>query len=180
MKQYLPTVGISFAMVVLAFLIFPRVTNISNQTLGASSGTDHLGYEQFLGGVTFGNVIATTTKGTTATLTAADMNGYDVIVLNPNIAAAETITFPASSTVRNFLPKAGMTQTTCFVNASTTATAAYTFAGGTGFTLEVASSTATVLGSSAIYPRKVGCFTFVREPATATTFDILALFSAYQ
>jgi hypothetical protein len=121
---------------------------------------------------------ATTTKGNT-TLKQSDVDGYDTVLLTANEVGITTLTFPASSTMSTWLPTAGDRQRTCFVNATTTASVQYTFAGGTGTTLLVASSSVTALGSKNIGPQKVGCFEFIRAPATPTTFDIIASFTSF-
>lgn len=129
-------------------------------------------------GELYTNTNATTTSVST-TIKASDINGYDTVLLNP-IVGSITVTFPASSTVATFLPTAGNRQRTCFQNATTTAGVNITFAGGTGFNLQVASSSATALGSSILAPQKIGCFDFVRGASSATTFDIEAAYTAFQ
>lgn len=124
--------------------------------------------------------LATTTQATAETLVPADVTGYDTVILTPNNPGNTTLTFFASSTATTWLPAAGDTQHVCFLNSTTTANVNYIFAGGTGTTLLVASSTATVLGSPRIGPQKVGCFDFIRGAATATTFDLLGAYTAYQ
>lgn len=121
---------------------------------------------------------ATTTTATTQTLIVSDVQGFDTVILTPNVGS-DTLTLFASSTASAWLPTAGNTQKTCFVNGTTTAGVNLTFAGGTGTKLLVASSSATALGSLNIGPQKEGCFTFTRADATATTFDILASFVSY-
>ena len=129
------------------------------------------------GGSLYSNTSATTTAGS-ETIKASDVNGYDTVILTPTVASA-TITFPASSTLATCLPAAGNTQKTCFVNGTTTAGVILTFAGGTGTSVQVASSSATALGALTLYPQKVGCFTFIRGNATPTTFDILGAYTAF-
>jgi hypothetical protein len=120
-----------------------------------------------------------TTTSLSTTLKASDFTGYNSILVTP-IVGNITLTFPASSTVSTFLPAAGDMQRTCFENSTTTAGVYITLAGGTGFDLQVASSSTTALGSTVIGPQKVGCVNFVRGKATATTFDIHAALSSYQ
>lgn len=123
---------------------------------------------------------ATTTMSGTETLVLADVANYDVVLLTPNVIGNTTLTLFASSTATTWLPTAGDRQKVCFVNATTTANVTYTFAGGTGTTLLVASSSISALGSKLILPQKMGCFDFVRASATATTFDILGSFTSFQ
>lgn len=122
---------------------------------------------------------STSTSATAYTLVAGDINAFDAVVITPNVGNL-TLTFPASSTVSTFLPAVGDHQHTCFVNGTTTANTQLIFAGGTGFNLQVASSSISVVGSTKILPGKTGCFDFIRGASTATTFDINAAFTAYQ
>ncbi len=124
------------------------------------------------------NVNATTSV-ISETLAVTDVAGYDTVVISPN-TVNPTLTFFASSTASTWLPSAGNEQDTCFVNGTTTAGSFITFAGGTGTKLLAASSSVSALGSLTIYPQKMGCFHFVRANSTATTFDILAAYTAYQ
>jgi hypothetical protein len=132
------------------------------------------------GGQLYSNPLSTTTMGATETLQLSDVNTYDTIILMPNVAGNTTLTLFASSTASTWLPNAGDIQKTCFINGTTTAATSYIFAGGTGTTLLVASSSASALGSLRIAPQKEGCFVFTRANATATTNDILSSFTAYQ
>ncbi len=124
------------------------------------------------GGLTFDYTNSTSTKRTTQTLTAADISNYSTIIMTPNTDAL-TLTLPASSTLSALIPNAGDWTVQCWVNATSTATATLTFAAGNGIDLEVASS------SLIIYPGNSGCFRFIRKPATATAFDIIAQFTAF-
>jgi hypothetical protein len=125
------------------------------------------------------NTNSTSTTATSQTLALSDVQGYDTVVLTPNVGS-DTVTFFASSTAATWLPTTGNSQTTCFINGTTTTGIVLTFAGGTGTKLQVASSSATVLGSTELLPQKEGCFTFTRANSTATTFDILAAYTAFQ
>lgn len=115
---------------------------------------------------------------TTGTLKLSDLNGYDTFLATPTGAAAnKTLTFFASSTASTWLPTAGDKQETCFVNSTTTAETTLTFAAGTGIDLETSSSTPTDL---TIEAGGHACFIFMRQSATASTFDISALMTEYQ
>ncbi len=124
-------------------------------------------------GVTYESVNSTSTSATSQTLKLSDVQGYDTVILTPNVGT-DTVTFFASSTATTWLPTAGYTQNTCFYNGTTTANVNLIIAGGTGVNVQVASSSATALGSLVIGPQKQGCFTFTRGNTTATTFDISA------
>lgn len=148
---------------------------------GATPGPDHYKLQQFFGGVMNGNVLATSTGS--ATMVKGFLKGYDTVIVNATGAAsAKTLTFFASSTATDWLPKAGNTQTTCFMNATTTAGVTLVFAAGTGIDLQVATSTGSTGGAFdlTIQPDSTACFKFIRKAATATAFDIEANMVEYE
>lgn len=151
--------------------------------LGGSAGPLHTEKQEFVGGVVYGNNIATSSRGS-ITLTAGDFRDWveaDVVILSTEGAeGTRTLTLTASSSVPDVLPNVGDSSKTCIYNATTSATTFITFAAGTGIDFEVASSSATALGSLRIGANSFGCFTFVRENVTATTFDIAALYTAFE
>lgn len=111
------------------------------------------------------------------TMRLSDVNGYDVVLVSPiGAAATKVLTFFASSTATAWLPAAGDMQETCFYNATGTVATTLTFAAGTGIDLETASSSPTDL---IILAGNTACFKFIRQPATASTFDISALMTEY-
>lgn len=116
-----------------------------------------------------------TTTPASMTLKLSDLQGYDTVLMNPTIGAI-TVTLFASSTASTWLPAAGDMQETCIVNATTTAAATITFAAGTGFDLETASSTPSDL---ALVGGNTACFKFIRQPATASAFDITAAMTEF-
>lgn len=118
---------------------------------------------------------STSTSATAQTLVVADVAGYDTVLMTPTIGAT-TLTFFASSTAASWLPVAGDTQETCFVNSTTTATATLIFAAGTGIDLETASSTRTDL---TVVGGATACFKFIRQKAFAASFDITAAMTEY-
>lgn len=131
------------------------------------------------GGTLKTNVSATSSSATSQTLVASDVNTYDTVIFTPTVGS-DTLTLFASSTATTFLPTAGNSQTTCIINGTTTTGVNLTLAGGTGTTLLAASSSATALGSLVIGPQKEGCLMFTRANATATTFDILSIFTTFK
>lgn len=154
----------------------------SGEPLGATPGGDFTNPVAFLAGVTNSNIVATTSQGS-VTVTANEFRTWangNMVSFSPGLVAGATVTFPASSTVSSLVPKAGDRQTFCIRNATTTANVLLTMAGSTGINLVVASSSATALGSKVLNTGKVGCVTLIRQPATATTFDIDALLTVYQ
>ena len=121
---------------------------------------------------------STTTTATAQTLIVSDVQGYDTVILTPNVGS-DTVTLFASTTASTWLPTAGDSQRTCFINGTTTPGINLTLAGGTGTPLLVASSSATALGSLVIGPQKKGCLDFTRGNTTATTFDIIASLTSF-
>lgn len=137
------------------------------------------------GGITFSYTNSTSTVATTQTLNAADLEvagaAYSTVVFTPNTASV-TLTFPASSTLSVFLPNAGDRTEQCWLNATGTAATKITFAAGTGWDFEVASTTlaaAATVAQSPLLPGNSTCFRFVRKAATASTFDIIAQLVTY-
>jgi hypothetical protein len=171
----------TLVIVVIGFTIIKPtvVVNAVNNVLGATSGPDHYNLEQFLGGFLKGNYYATTT-GAAVILKVSDVAGYDTISMKP-IVSATTVTFFASSTASSWLPQAGMQQTTCFLNATTTAAETLIFVAGVGIDLQSATSTGqTGARDVTISPNGTACFTFIRKAATASAFDIEANLTEYE
>lgn len=180
-------VFLSVAVLVIATLGFLGYKGLSQELslkVGANPGTDFYNPLSFLGGVTDGYSRSTTTTGTAVTLSASDLvnrdgGAYGVVVVSPNIGDT-TITFPASSTLKHFLPKVGSSARQCWVNATTSAGIDLIFAEGTGVILQKATSTAGGIGLPNITPNSVGCFNFVRGSTTPSQFDIYGLFTEYK
>lgn len=151
--------------------LFPKV----QVPLGANPGPDHYELQQFFGGLVRGNYVATTSQTAAATLKVSDIAERDVIAVQSVLGATDvTYTFFASSSARSWLPQAGMTQQTCFLNATTSTSVNLIFAGGLGIDLQVASSTGTLAKDVTIGANATACFTFIRKAATAASFDIEA------
>lgn len=132
----------------------------------------------FDAGLTLSYTNSTSTTATAETALAADIANYSTVIMTPNTGAI-TVTLPASSTLSSFIPTAGDRMDQCWYNATGTAAATITFAAGAGIDLEVASSTGKNAQGVAstnltIGAGNSGCFTFIRKPANATTFDIVA------
>ncbi len=94
-----------------------------------------------------GGVRATSTSGSAVPLLATDFDTENLIDVTLNIVDA-TLSFPATSTLRSFLPNAGDTRKLFIRNASTTAAMDLTITGGTGVLLKNASSTAVIVGDT--------------------------------
>ncbi len=154
------------------------VAAVFNSTMTAVTAT-FSGTVQTDGGFIQSSTSATSTITSAQTLIPSDISGFNTVILTPNVSS-DTVTLFASSTASAFLPVAGDSQQTCIMNGTTTAGINITLAGGTGTTLLVASSSATAVGSLVIAPQKIGCITFTRGNATATTFDILAALTVFK
>jgi hypothetical protein len=180
MTDIVRNIAVSLVVAATVAVLIVLGFNSHEQKPFGNAGADQYAYQSFYGGVLVGNTYATSTP-TSLTIKTNDVAYYDTVIVTPTGAAADkTITFPASTTASYWLPKPGNTQRTCFFNSTTTANVNLVFAGGTGFDLEVASSSATALGASTIAPGKWGCFTFVRGPQVATKYDISALYQAFK
>ena len=73
------------------------------------------------------------------------MDKEKVIAYTLNVQDA-TLTLPATSTLRWFIPQAGETRSIFIRNATTTASMDLTISGGTGMNLITASSTKAIVG----------------------------------
>lgn len=151
----------------------PVAGELRGTTLTLDGAGSTAGLLTMNGGALFSNTLSTSTGS--ATMNVSYLSGYDTVIVDATGAnSAKTLTFFASSTASSWLPTAGDTQRTCFVNA--TSGPSLIFAAGTGIDLEVATSTGGAGGAMdlTIAPNGMGCFTFVRGVVTATAFDIHA------
>ena len=171
---------VAVLVIAIAGFMYPKgttqVKEIIEKQLGSIVGPEIFDALRFGGGVTYGSTLSTSTAAS-MTLRKADLIGYDTVIVSPTgAAAAKTFTFFASSTAPDWLPIAGDTQKTCFLNATGTAATTLVFAAGTGIDLQVATSTGSAGGAfdKTISANATGCFTFIRKAATASTFDIEA------
>ena len=161
---------------------FPKGNTVVDRVIekvGAIAGPDIFDALRLGGGVTYGSVNSTTTPAA-MTLRVEDVMNYDTVIVRPTGAASTlTLTFFASSTAPHWLPKAGDTQRTCFMNATTTAASTITFAAGTGIDLQTASSSISDLILSA---DNSACFVFTRKSQVSTitnAYDIEASLTEY-
>ena len=179
-------VFLSVAVLVITLAIsswaFKPTVNVSVESprsFGSAFGLNDL--SEFEGGVEYHNVVATATTATTYTLAGKDIYNtqtgalYDTIMLTPQTGDI-TLTFPASSTMSNLLPRSGYRGEQCWQNASTTAGIDITFAAGTGIDLETASSSPTDL---TILANEWACFKWVRASSTSAAFDFGVLMTEY-
>lgn len=95
-----------------------------------------------------GGTRATSTDDTSATLLAADIDVENVVEFTPNVTGI-TLSLPASSTLSSIVPNASDCRDITIINATSTAGASFTLAGGTGTLLRKASTTAAVLPGGA-------------------------------
>lgn len=167
---------------VVVLIIAPLFKGTVERVVGAQPGPDFLNPVVFEESVTFSPpYTATTTNiGTAATLTQNDLisTGYFGVTLGGADEADFTYTFPASTTLTNFLPDVGSKKTISFFNvSSSTSEHVLIFAAGTGIDLEFASSS--VAGTQ---PSPLGVedgdtarFEFERQPTlSGTPGDITA------
>lgn len=156
------TLKVVLSVAVVIAIAGAYLVSRNESNLGATPGPVQLSYQEFYGGVLYGRTLATSSAQTTQTLVATDIVGYDTILFTPNTGDI-TLTLPASTTLKSFLPLRGQRQQTCFHNASTTAGIDVIFAAGTGIDLETASSTATDL---TILADQFACFQIIRKANT--------------
>lgn len=152
------------------------------ESFGATPGGTFTNKVEFLGGVQMSGVTASTTNGS-QTVTAGELRRWvnsAVVQLSPVTVAGGTITFPASSTIADILPKPGDTAEFCIQNATTTANVPQTIAGATGVSLNVASSSATALGSAVIRTGETGCIRLVRGAVQSAAYDLSILLTVFQ
>jgi hypothetical protein len=171
------------ALLVGAFALYAIETYTPSQPVGAVSGSDFYNQVNEHAGEVNSGQLATTSLSTAETISGNEFIGWansSVVSYIPIGTAADTITFPASSSLKSLVPNQGDSQRFCFRNATTTANVTLTFAGGTGTDLLVASSSVSALGSSVVASDKVACFTLMREAPTASTYDIEVLMTAFQ
>lgn len=152
-------------------------------TFGAASGPDVYAYATFFEGVRYAKTYASSTSNTSLTLASSDLGAgssapYDTVRYTPNVGTV-TLTLPASSTLRQFLPSAGNLARQCWYNATGTVGVFITFAGGTGTSLNTSSSTATAVGSKNIGPGEWGCFAVVRNGTGANANDLSFLMDSF-
>lgn len=114
-----------------------RIEKVS--TVGATAGNDFRSGPVFFydGAADGGGVFASSTgHGVVAgTLTAANMRDNNVIRMVVNSQANQVLTLPATSTMADILPEAGMHRTWLIENATTTAATTLTILKGAGINL---------------------------------------------
>ncbi len=121
---------------------------------------------RFASSSTSGGINSYVNSTTTATLSQSDLVGYSTVGILASTTAASTITLPASSTLTTLVANSGDVANFTIVNSSATATHVLTIAGGTGTTLQTASTSAVLAAS------KTGMLRLVRLPST----DVIAQF----
>lgn len=166
----------------LMFVLSPLLADTPIPSLGAVPGSEFYNPVVIADGATVSGSFATTSQGS-VTVTAAEFRKWvksGLVSFSPGLLAGATITLPASSTIPDVLPRAGDRMSFCIQNSTSTANVALTFAGGVGTKLNVASSSATALGSTKLFTGEMGCFNLIREVATSSAFDINAMLEVYQ
>lgn len=162
-------------MVGVGYLITTRPVAVQEAPpLGAAASPEVYNFTQFYDDIAVGgSTRATSTVNSAETLLAADFDTEKFIDYTPNVQAL-TLTLPASTTLRSFLPRAGMTRTIYIRNATTTSTASIdiTIAGNTGTLLKVATTTKKIFSDTDA--ANYGIITFIRKGNS----DIEAIFNS--
>ena len=150
-KNLIGVALVAVLVIAIGGYMYPKFVSVPS--FGADAGPVHTEAQEFQGGVVYSNVNSTSSVTNTLTLAAGDLAArgafYDTVRLTQGpysgggatVSATTTWTFPASSTLSNVLPRAGMRQSVCFGTATTTGKGALVLAEGTGFAIHVASST---------------------------------------
>ena len=136
-----------------------KIIESIKESLGAFSGPDIFIPVFFRDGATLGGNVLATSTASTAMVPNNSFFDNALIQITPNTADL-VYTFPASSTLANYIPHAGDTMTIMIYNASTTAGIDLGFAAGTG--VEIKSITASSPADS-IDEAAFGLLTFTRK-----------------
>jgi len=129
-KNVLITLGV-IALLVLG-VVFPRGNSVVQQIVGANAGPVVYDHQYFLGGITTGGVVATSSTAATYTTSEKDFaQKPSYIVWTPNVVPTVTIT--ATSTFP-LVPNVGDVAMVLIKNATTT-TGVITWSAGEGLTL---------------------------------------------
>lgn len=178
-----PIVLALIAIVIAIAAFFGTHSSAPTPTLGGTTNYDQLALNAGLnvtGGtiqstgsitssstVTIGGIYATTSPGS-ATFAVSELL-YSTIASTPTVGAI-TLTLPASTTLSTagFLPRAGDRTSISFYNASSTAGATVTLAGGSGSLLTTSTST------KIVYPTDVDTINIVRLPSTDYSFQMVS------
>jgi len=86
---------------------------------------------------------ATSTDDTTATLLSTDIDTENLLTFTPNVSGI-TLTLPASSTLSAHIPSTGDSREVWVANGTSTPGTPFTLAAGTGWTIQISTSTANV------------------------------------
>lgn len=155
---------IAAVAVVIAAVALVSAMNTNNSSFGGASNFDRIIEDM--------SVVASSTTGTTGTLTVAQIRDNGILSYTPNTSAV-TLLLPASTTFSDFLPNVGDVTTFIIKNATGTAAATITVASSTGTILSSASTTAANIQIGA---GEYGVLTLVRD----LNSDIHALLQPYR
>lgn len=147
------------------------VVNVPKQespTLGAFPGGDIFQAVTLNDELTNGLVISTSTS-VSLTGAASDFKCGSSVTFSL-VNSAETFTMPASTSLRNFLPKRGQTCFIRYVNATTTLGSNLTLAPGAGVSLRGVNGTSTIA-----FPNRSLLVQFYRSATTTPLGDITGL-----
>lgn len=140
-KTFLGVSMVVVAVLAITGFFFPKSQPVFD--LGAFSGPDVYDAVRFQDKVSTGEftqgggTLTISTTSATYTLTQAELADANVIkIASVPLAAATTITLPATSTLTTLLPKDGDTRDWVIWNAHTSAATTSTIAAGTGIDLQ--------------------------------------------
>lgn len=162
-------VAIIAVFVVIAGVLFfnpPIVERTVERVVGGSSvGPEHQDHQVFRQGATLGgNVVATSTSNSGETLLASDIAStrgqYTSWIKFTPLAANATLTLPATSTLKYFIPNPGDHYSIIVENAATAATTT-TIAAGAGMDLQEPDGQNVVIGQN-----NYAIITFWRDSTT--------------
>jgi hypothetical protein len=137
---------------------------ISDELIGAVSGTDHYNIETFWAGLG-GNTLATSSYGAAVTMNADQLNKYTAFEITPQ-TVAPTYTLPATSTLSGILKDIGSTKTWYWQNATTSTGINVTLAAGTGWNLSGVDGNVDVWPGAAYTARELIIMTCYRQVNT--------------
>lgn len=142
----------------------PAEKVVERVPFGALAGPDVYSHLNVHGAFTQGgNVNSTSTTAATYTMVNADIQGYGVLEITPNVNS--TFTLMASSTITGMIPNPGDVQSFWVQNASSTAAATLTLAAGTGVDLQKNEDTADLAINGLDWAK----LTFIRQADTDIT-----------
>jgi len=154
--------GVIVVAVVWLGVTFPKGNPVIQQIVGGAAGPTVYDHQYFLGGITVGGTIATSSTAAAYTTSEKDFAQRPTyIVWTPNVVP--TITITATSTFP-LIPNVGDVATVLIKNATTT-TGAITWAAGSGLSITKSEDDAANTTAHGAFAR----FTFIRTSTLTVT-----------